>query len=135
MLEEDSSTLLEEDSSSLLEEDLASLEELAGAEDELDVADELDETDELEYSELLDSSSLLDEDVALLEYWELEDAVLLEYFSELLEYSVNEWPCGVLLLKGPVMVVSLEHAAIRAKTRNKATEKIFFIFFSSVRML
>ena len=119
MLLDDSSELL--DSSSLLEDSSKSseLEELSG------------------FSELLDSSSsssLLDE-ASLLEDSELDDSMLLEDFSELLELSANERPCGVLLLNGPVMVVSWEHAAMRARTRNKAIEKILFIFFSSARML
>ena len=69
------------------------------------------------------------------ELTELDEAVLLEDFLELLEFIAYVLLCGVLRLLGPLMVESVEHATIKAKTRHKAKKIVFFMGFLSVRML
>lgn len=134
---EDSGSSLEElstlelDSSSLLEEVSSLLDDT--------VALELDAADELDLAELLEiSSSSLDEDLALeeLSLRELEEllaSLLLEAFFELLEYTYA-LSCGVLLSCGPLMVESVVHATMRAKTRNRESMIAFFMIFLLIRI-
>ena len=66
---------------------------------------------------------------------ELELSALLDelFFEELLRRLVS--PCGVLLLCGPVMVESVEHAITRAKTRLITRMTAFFMAILPARML